>query len=332
MFTEQILRQKPALIKIFLGLPAAMFWQLVEKAATCEAAYQQKRRQRPDRQRAVGGGRKPDLGLSIRLALVLSYLRLHLTQEAVAALYAGATQTDVSRQLRMLLPWLADLLPTPEIWDKIDEDHPLTPQDLLELTQLSDGRVIVDATEQQVYRSEVSEVRKAHYSGKKKQFTLKTQLVTDGNHHIVAMTITIPGATNDKKLADQVATLDRLPDDCHAAADKGYQGFQHQIETTRTVDPATGEILETPRLTFDTPTKKPKGAELTEAQEATNQALNAWRVRIEHCLGWAKNWKILATRFRAAHSLYSTVMQVVCGLVNWQTNRWQALKLLPALP
>ena len=35
--------------------------------------------------------------------------------------------------------------------------------------------------------------------------------------------------------------------------------------------------------------------------------------------------KILVTRFRANHSLYTLVMQVVCGFVNAQTQRWQAL-------
>lgn len=328
MITEQKLRENPSWIKIFMGLPAAMFWELVEKAKASEAAYREQRLQRPDRERAPGGGRKPDLPLVIRLGMVLTTLRLHLPQEAVAALYADATQSDVSRQLRVVLPWLVELLPTPAVWDKIDAEQSLTPQELLEFTQLSDGRVIVDATEQQIYRSEVSEVRKAHYSGKKKQFTLKTQLVTDGNHQIVAITISIPGATNDKKLADQVATLERLPDDCQGAADKGYQGLQQQVDLTQTSDAETGEIFEAPRLTFQTPFKKPKGAELTQEQESFNQTLNAWRVRIEHCIGWAKNWKILATRFRLDHSLYSSVMQVVCGLVNWQTQRWQALKNL----
>jgi hypothetical protein len=36
------------------------------------------------------------------------------------------------------------------------------------------------------------------------------------------------------------------------------------------------------------------------------------------------NWAIIATRFRCAHSIYNLVMQVVCGLVNQQTQRWQA--------
>ena len=81
-----------------------------------------------------------------------------------------------------------------------------------------------------------------------------------------------------------------------------------------------------PRLTLETPYKKPKGGELTDEQIEFNRLLNAVRVRIEHCIGWVKNWKIISTRFRCAHSIYTAVMQVVCGLVNWQTQRWQNAK------
>jgi len=65
---------------------------------------------------------------------------------------------------------------------------------------------------------------------------------------------------------------------------------------------------------------------LTEDQAEFNHLLNSIRVRIEHFIGWVKNWKIISTRFRCAHSIYTLVMQVVCGLVNWQTQRWQNAK------
>jgi DDE superfamily endonuclease len=325
MYTEELLRQNPVLIKIFLGIPAEFFWQLVQQLKEQAPAYQQQRFGRAQRQREVGGGRPCDLPLAIRLALVLTYLRLHIAQEAVAALYADATQSDVSRQLRILLPALALVLPSPDVWEQIETTQPLSETELLAFMRLSDGRVIVDATEQAIYRTEVNDIRVVYYSGKKKQFTLKTQIVSDGNHHIVAISVAFPGSVSDKKLCDTLATVERLPDDCQAAADKGYQGVAQQVTALASVDLQTGEVTQTPRLTFHTPFKKPKGAELSEQQEAFNQTLATWRIRIEHCIGWAKNWKILATRFRAAHSLYTRVMQVVCGFVNAQTQRWQAL-------
>lgn len=325
MYTEELLRQNPVIIKIFLGIPAEFFWQLVEQLKAQAPAYQQQRFERAERQREVGGGRPCDLPLAIRLALVLTYLRLHISQEAVAALYANATQSDVSRQLRILLPALAQVLPSPDVWEQIETTQPLSETELLAFMRLSDGRVIIDATEQAIYRAEVNATRVVYYSGKKKQFTLKTQMVSDGNHHIVAISVAFPGAMSDKKLCDTLATVERLPDDCQAAADKGYQGVAQQVTSFSCLDLQTGEVTQTPRLTLHTPFKKPKEAELSEQQEEFNQTLATWRIRIEHCIGWAKNWKILATRFRANHSLYTLVMQVVCGFVNAQTQRWQAL-------
>jgi len=92
-------------------------------------------------------------------------------------------------------------------------------------------------------------------------------------------------------------------------------------------DVATGEQKQIPRLIVKTPVKKPTGDTLNEAQKAYNRAIGQVRVRVEHCIGWVKNWAIIATRFRCAHAIYTEVMQVVCGLVNLQTRRWQAAKL-----
>jgi hypothetical protein len=323
MLTEKTLRENPILVKAFTGQPAEMFWELVRKVEARLPEYEYERHERPDRQRAVGGGRDFDQPVVIRVVLVLTYLRLHIPQETVALLF-GATQTDVSRELRRLLPLIRQVLPAPEVWEVVEEGETLTEADILELAQLAEGRALVDATEQQVYRSQDNAERKAHYSGKKKAFTLKTQVVTDGEHHIVAISEAVPGATHDKKLSDEVKTVERLPDGCEADADKGYQGLAQQVTLVTVRNTETEEEQQVPRLTVKTPFKKPKGQELTDEQKAFNRQLAAIRVRVEHCIGWVKNWAIIATRFRCAHSIYTLVMQVVCGLVNWQTQRWQA--------
>lgn len=325
MITEGTLRQDPELVKLLTGLPAEVFWQLVEKAQEQAAAYEQERHQRPNRQRAVGGGRPFDLPLAIRISMLLTYLRLHITQALVGKLFGG-TQSDVSRELRRLLPLLKQVLPCPSIWQLVEEKESLSEEDCLQLSDLADGQVLIDATEQEVYRSQDNLTRKAHYSGKKKDFTLKTQMVTDGEHHIQAISEAVPGAKHDKKLSDETNTVERLPDDCQAKADKGYQGMAEQVSMVTIIDLETNSAKEVPRLTLETPFKKPKGSELTQEQKDFNHLLNSIRVRVEHCIGWVKNWRIMDTCFRCAHQIYSAVMQVVCGLVNWQTQRWQTAK------
>ena len=108
----------------------------------------------------------------------------------------------------------------------------------------------------------------------KKSFTLKTQLVTDGEHHIIAISEAVPDKTHDKKLSDQLQTVERLPDGCEAEADKGYQGLAEQVSQVTVTDPATGVEQHVPRLEVKTPFKKPRGKELTPEQHAFNTHLS----------------------------------------------------------
>jgi hypothetical protein len=175
IITEETLREDPSWIPLLMGLPAETFWQLVQAVKKAYPGYEQQRHQRPNRKRGVGGGRKCDLPLVIRVALVLTYVRLHVIQALVAKFF-GASQSDVSRDLRRLLPLLKQVLPCPEVWELVEAEQALTQEELLKLTALADGQVLIDATEQQVYRSEDSATRKAHFSGKKRCLPSKLNL------------------------------------------------------------------------------------------------------------------------------------------------------------
>ena len=171
----ETLREDPSWIPLLMGLPPESFWQLVEGVQAAYPSYEQQRHDRPDRKRGVGGGRKCDLPLVIRVALVLTYLRLHMNQALVAKLF-GASQSDVSRELRRLGPLLKQLLPCPEVWELVESEQPLTEAQRLKLSDLADGQVLIDATEQPIYRSQDSATRKANYSGKKRSLPAKLNL------------------------------------------------------------------------------------------------------------------------------------------------------------
>lgn len=136
------------------------------QSSTSSPCYEQHRHERPDRRRGIGGGRKYDLPLVSRIAMVLTYLRAHVIQALVAKLF-GASQSDVSRDLPRLVPLLKQVLPCPEVWELVESEQPLTQEQRLKLADLVDGQVLIDATEQQIYRSKDSTTRKAAYSGKK---------------------------------------------------------------------------------------------------------------------------------------------------------------------
>jgi hypothetical protein len=318
MFTEQSLRQYPEVVKAFTGIPSEAFWEMMRAMDGQVTVYEQERHQRGERKRAEGGGRHYEHSLVVRVALVLTYVRLHVPQAVVGLLY-GCSQSDVSRELRRILPLISRVMPVPALW-QLSQNYPEeVGVDELPIESLADGRALIDATEQRISRSIDSATRDAHYSGKRKAFTLKTQLVTDGQHHIHAMSVAVPGRVHDKTLADEVDTVQRLPDGIEALLDKGYQGLAQQVSLV-----SDGEGTPRPCFTLKIPFKKPKGKDLSPEQKAFNHTLSAIRVHIEHCIGWLKNWAILANRFRCDHAIYSPIFQLVCGLVNAQTHRWQS--------
>ncbi len=323
MFTEEILRQNPGMVKAFMGIPAEVFWMIVEVVLQVLPDIDRQRLERADRKRKLGAGRHCDPPVVLRVAAVLTYLRLHAPQIPISMMY-GITQTDLSRDLRRILPAIQAALPCPEVWKVVESGQELDEAELLKLEDQVKKRLLVDATEQRVSRPSDNETRKQYYSGKKKQFTRKTQFLVDEDYDIKAISESVPGAEHDKTLSDEVRTVDRLPDGWEVDGDKGYQGLDKQVGLITIINPETGKTEQGARLTVKTPHKKPKGGELTEEQRAFNAWLNAIRVRVEHCIGWVKNWAILANRFRCAHSIYTSVMRTICGLTNLQTQRWQA--------
>ncbi len=247
MFPEQSLHDQPALVKALMGVDAAQFWTLIQPMTDQFAAYSHQQRQRPDRQRRSGAGRKPDLPLAIRTALVLTYLRLPIPQATVAKLFGGATQADVSRDLRRVLPLIQQCLPCPVVWEEVADEPPQAIAHPLSLSDLTDGRVLIDATEQPVARPRNAMQQKAYYSGKKHDHTLKTQVVTDGEHHICAISVAVPGARQDQALSDDRHTLAHWPDGGEADADKGYQGLAAAVPLVRVRDAHTGAEQVVPR-------------------------------------------------------------------------------------
>jgi len=139
------------------------------------ARYEHQRHTRDQRQRAVGGGRRCDLPLVIRVTMLLLYLRAHIPQWLVALLF-GAHQSDSSRDLRRLLPLLIDVLPAPVVWDIVDEPQPAQspepqpaqpaepqpaqPAEPQPRDRITSMHILIDATEQEVARSQDRATRK----------------------------------------------------------------------------------------------------------------------------------------------------------------------------
>jgi len=114
----------------------------------------------------------------------------------VLAYLFGVSDSTVSRWIERVLPLLEqagrDTMRLPDPGKK-------RRRQLSELLhEMPDLMVIVDSFEQRVQRPVGDE---SHYSGKKKQHTLKSQIAVDGNTgRIVDISQSVPGPTADIRL------------------------------------------------------------------------------------------------------------------------------------
>ena len=69
------------------------------------------------------------------------------------------------------------------------------------------------------------------------------------------------------------------------------------------------------------PTKKPRGQELTRAQQRANQALHARRLRIEHVNRSVKRCRMVKDRIRLwKEGVRDVVMEICCALHNFRVR------------
>jgi hypothetical protein len=100
---------------------------------------------------------------------------------------------------------------------------PVAPQDT--------EAVIIDGTERRRQRPENAEKQARHYSGKKKTHTDKNVVLTSADEErVLFLSGTYPGATNDKRIADEAHL--RYPPGTTLYKDAGFQGYEPVVQKT----------------------------------------------------------------------------------------------------
>ena len=155
--------------------------------------------------------------------------------------------------------------------------------------------LIIDCTEQPIQRPKDQAIQRAHYSGKEKRHTLKTEYIAAGDGRIVSVSDSHPGSRHDLTIRRAGPPL---PTHARGYADSAYQGYDK----------------EHPNL--DIPYKKPKGGELTADEKDYNRGLSRFRVAIEHRIGRTKRFRILCDRYRNPRHTHHTKTSIIAGLVN----------------
>lgn len=297
MLTYAKLKQCPAALRSFTGLTPDQFTQLYAEFAAAYEPAEEARLFRPNRQRCRGAGHQFHHPLSDRLLLALIWLRIYPTHAVLGFLF-GLHKSNISRQLASLLPLLRKVTSVDLAWPT-DAQRKRSWKDLL--TDFPEVQWLVDTTEQRIQRPHDPDTQKTYYSGKKKAHTLKTQVVITPDRQIVEVTESVPGKTNDLTLLRESELLTRFPDG-DGLLDAAYQGVRNDP------DPHPERLRHAHRAA--------RGHPLTAEQKAANRTLSKARVRIEHTLGQAKTYQVLAQVYRHPRARYHTCFCIVAALTN----------------
>ena len=227
-------------------------------------------------------GRPYQLGsLENQLLSLLMYYRVYTTQEFIGWLF-GSDKATICRTIQRLAPLLVNVV-------SIKKAPQLSQEELETL--------LIDATEQTIERPKSNQ--KTYYSGKKKRHTLKTEIITNLQGRIVAVSKTYPGRYHDLSIRRGGK---ELPPSSMVLADSAYQGLQREHENL---------II---------PFKKSKKKPLTAGQKEYNSKLSRVRVRVENKFREMKIFRILSHTYRNKRVKYGLIINIIAGLVNFKNG------------
>ena len=268
--------------RICTGLPRRRLGKLIEELAPPWLAQQESRLQARRggrvRLRAAGAGPDHELPFTDRVIATLVILRFQLPHAALAVFY-GVHRSTITRAVGEIRPLLAA------------RGFAVPGQPGLRLRTLADVfayaaaegvRLRIDGTEVQVRRPGAGRPgRRAFVSGKKKQNTIKSTAVSDGQGRLLWLGAFRPGRMHDVTAVrtEGIEDLLRRHPEVQAEADAGYQGLARDF-------PAQ----------VNAPPKKP-------GQDTPPEDLAAWerqrhqqssqRICVEHAIAEPKQWRPL---------------------------------------
>jgi hypothetical protein len=306
--SEGRLRAKPAVFRALTGMSWEEFDALAQDvvpAVAAEAAAAPDRRRARKRRRAAGGGHPFALSFRAQLLLVVIWLRVYPTSPVLGFLF-GISHPTVLRTIARVLPILEqagrDTMRLPGHGERGRRSR-RSLNDLL--VAIPDLTIIVDSFEQRVQRPRDQEEADRHYSGKKKQHTLKSQVAIDGETgKVVDVSDSVCGPMSDLKLLEASGLLDRVAPDVGVLGDLAYVGMAP---------------LHPAGLGF-TPRRKPREKPRPPEDIVYNTAFAAERITVEHTIGRLRRYQALTQLDRHHRQAHAARVRAVAGLVNRQLD------------
>lgn len=156
--------------------------------------------------------------------------------------------------------------------------------------------VVMDVTETPIERPKRKQ--KCYYSGKKKQHTLKCQLIMDFETGEIICTFFGKGRRHD--FAIFKASGIHFHTETASLQDSGYQGIQDYHDNSFI------------------PKKKPKDGELTATEKDYNRELGRARISVEHVNRRLKIFRILQQRYRNRRRRFGLRCNLIAALYNYE--------------
>ena len=298
------LKQRPKHFLAFTGLTVSEFDKFIQDN---QQDWQEQRIERllknnPKRKRKIGGGRKFVLEtfedqLLLTLILAKSYCSCLLLEYlfSIDASTVCRTSQIIMSIIKKDGKYIINLGPRPS--------KKITTLDELRKVIPDLDEILADCTEQKIPRPEKKAKRNKHHSGKKKSFTIKTQLATTKQGLIVNIGKSIPGRQHDYKIFKKSTLPKIIPKNIKLYLDSGYQGVRKDF----------------PDLNAIIPYKRTRnGQPLTLSQKIQNKKQRKIRVAVEHTLSQLKKFQILAQTYRNSLQNYETVFGFVANIVNFR--------------
>jgi hypothetical protein len=313
--SEARLRTVPTAFRAMTGLQIAEFDALAQDVVPSIAAAvpaEQDRRRGRQRRRAAGGGHPFTLSFREQLLLVVVWLRVYPTSPVLGFLF-GISHPTVLRTIARVLPILEqagrDTMRLPGHGQRGRRSRRDLPDLLAAIPELA---VIIDTFEQRVQRPRDQEEADRHYSGKKKQHTLKSQVAIDAESgQVVDVPDSVCGPTSDLTVLKASGLLDRLDPDVGVLGDLAYVGMAP---------------LHPAGLGF-TPRRKPREQPRPPEDVVYNTAFAAARIGVEHTIGRLRRYQALTQQDRQHRRAHTARVRAVAGLVNRQLDhRFGALR------
>lgn len=229
-------------------------------------------------------GAKPKLTLAEQVLVTLEYWREYRTYFHIGSSW-GVSESTVCR----IVHWVEDHLMDSGRFRIPGKKHLLKGFGRPEI-------VVMDVTETPIERPKHRQRR--FYSGKKKQHTLKCQVLIDRATGQVICLDFGKGRQHDFKLFQ--ASGVHIHPETQSLQDKGYQGIQNLHDNSRL------------------PIKKPKGGKLNREQKAQNRELARERIGIEHVNRRFKIFRILGQRYRNRRRRYGLRCNLIAALYNFE--------------